>query len=219
MPNTPPLAPTNARQVSSNAALKKLPAAARASIFAWGTLPDADLLHVSQNSSWKRRCVGQGRQQFGYEDDFGRGRWMDWHLQQQKRARRPQSCRIRTSLPSVASHARSTKLLVWAYADQHAALKMSCGRHRNQHAPCFVTRAVHRAVLSSAPKLSRHHKKARPTWQAITRKRSMLDRTCVKLWCRNHDVNHRYGCARISGPHRAPHTIKKSPPSSHGSPS
>lgn len=26
MPNTPPLAPTNARQVSSNAALKKLPA-------------------------------------------------------------------------------------------------------------------------------------------------------------------------------------------------
>lgn len=112
MPNTPPLAPTNARQVSSNAALKKLPAAARASIFAWGTLPDADLLHVSQNSSWKRRCVGQGRQQFGYVHDFGRGRWMDWHLQQQKRARRPQSCRIRTSLPSVASHARSTKLLV-----------------------------------------------------------------------------------------------------------
>lgn len=51
-------------------------------------------------------------------------------------------------------------------------------------------------------------KKFPVTWQAMTRKRSMLERTCVKDWCRNHEVNQRYGCARISGPHRAPHTIR-----------
>ena len=53
-------------------------------------------------------------------------------------------------------------------------------------------------------------------WQATTRKSSMLDSTCMKLSWMNQDVTKRQGCRRMSGPHFAPHAIRKSPLSIQG---